>query len=187
MIRRIVYTLNVSLDGFINSPSGSLEWANVDDEVHGWFNEEARKAAAFVYGRRMYETMAAYWPTAESDPAATPEMRDFAVIWNRTPKIVFSNSLVSVRGNSRLVRGGVGGELARLNSEFDGELQIGGADLAAQFIRAALVDEFGLIVHPVLLGGGTPFFPPSSLARELRLVETKAFGNGAVHLRYRRA
>ena len=186
MITRITYTMNVSLDGFINDVNGSLEWAIVDEEVHSWFNQEARKAAGFVNGRRMWETMASYWPTAADDATAAPVELEFAEIWNRTPQFVFSRSLTSVGHNARLLSGGVGAELARIDQDIHGELQIGGANLAAEFIRAALIDEFGLVVHPVVLGAGTKFFSAEPPRRELRLIETKSFANGAVLLRYAR-
>jgi dihydrofolate reductase len=187
MIRRITYTMNVSLDGFINDANGSLEWANVDEEVHSWFNNEARKAAAFANGRRMWETMSSYWPTAAQHPDAAPVELEFAEIWNSTPQFVFSHSLSSVEHSARLLSGGVAGEIARINADVDGELQIGGATLAAEFIRAALIDEYGLIVHPVVLGGGTRFFLADPQPGQLRLVESKPFANGAVLLRYARS
>ena len=103
--------------------------------------------------------MNAYWPTAESDPAATEAMLDFARIWNAKPKIVFSTTLDRVEGNSRLVRGDVGEVLAQLRTEFEGDLEVGGPTLAAAFIERGLVDVYQLVVHPVVLGAGTPFFP----------------------------
>ncbi|MEX2547949.1 MAG: dihydrofolate reductase family protein, partial [Chloroflexota bacterium] len=151
---KLIYTLNVSLDGYVESPEGSLDWANIDEELHSWFNDRARELDASLYGRRMYELMAGYWPTAESDPDATPAMIDFARIWNVMPKVVFSSTLDSVAWNSRLVRGDVGEELMRLRAEFDGDFDIGGPTLASAFISRGLVDEFQLIVHPVVLGGG---------------------------------
>src|SRR2546429_9784501 len=103
--------------------------------------------------------MAAYWPTAEADPAATDAMRDFARIWNPKPKVVFSTSLRAVHWNSRLARGDVADQLARLQTEFEGELHVAGPTLASAFIRRGLIDEYRLVVHPVILGAGTPFFP----------------------------
>ena len=181
---KLIYALNVSLDGYVESPAGSLDWANVDEEVHSWFNDRARDLDASLYGRRMYEVMAGYWPTAESDPDATPVELDFARIWNATPKIVFSSSLDSVIGNSRLVRGDVGEELVRLRQEFDGDFEVGGPTLASEFIKRGLVDEFQLIVHPVVLGGGKPFFPKLDVPIPLRLTETKTFESGVVFYGY---
>ena len=181
---RLVYFMNVSLDGYIESADGDLDWSVVDDELHAWFNEQSRTTDAFLYGRRLYETMAAYWPTAESDPEANEVMLEFARIWNATPKVVFSSSLTSVESNCRLVNGDVGELLERLRSEFDGDLSVGGATLAASFIARGLVDEYRLVVHPVILGGGKSFFPALPARNALRLVETHRFGSGVVYLRY---
>src|SRR5258708_38529097 len=112
--------MNVSLDGFVETKGRGLEWTVVDEELLTWFNDESRAADAFVYGRRLYEVMAAYWPTAESDPAATPAMLDFARIWNPKPKIVFSTTLDSVRWDTRLGTGGVGTELEKLKRDVPG-------------------------------------------------------------------
>lgn len=176
---KLIYSLNVSLDGFVATPDGGLEWASVDDELHTWFNEQTRALEAALYGRRMYELMAAYWPTAEQDPSATDTERDFARIWMALPKIVFSSSLEHVDYNARLVRGDVGSVLERLRREFDGDLDVGGPDLAGQFVRRGLVDEYQLVVHPVVLGAGTPFWPELNAPQRLRLVETRAFSSGA--------
>jgi dihydrofolate reductase len=183
---KLIYSLNVSLDGFVETPSHGLEWATVDEELHQWFNDQARSLDATIYGRRMYELMAGYWPTAGSDPSASPAMREFSEIWRATPKIVFSSTLDSVAWNSRLVRGEPAEELARLRSEFDGDLDIGGATLAASFIRAGLVDEFRLLVHPVVIGAGTPFFPATDSPIPLRLTDTHVFDSGVTYLGYSR-
>ena len=176
--------MNVSLDGYVETPDHSLDWTIVDDEMHTWFNDQERSMDASIYGRRLYELMAAYWPTAESDPAATETMLEFARIWNATPKIVFSSTLTSVRPLDRLVRGDVGEELARLRTEFAGDLNVGGPTLASAFIRRGLVDEYRLIVHPVMLGAGTPFFPSLDAPLRLRLTDTHRFASGVVYLGY---
>jgi dihydrofolate reductase len=181
---RLIYSLNVSLDGFIETPDHSLDWTVVDDELHTWFNDRARGLAASLYGRRLYELMSAYWPTAEDDPAATEPMREFARLWLSIPKIVFSSTLTSVDWNSRLVHGDVGEQLARLRSEFDGDFEVGGPTLAAAFIRRGLVDEYQLLVHPVILGSGTPFFPPLDAPLRLRLTDTRTFSSGVTYLGY---
>jgi dihydrofolate reductase len=109
---KLIYLFNVSIDGFIATTDRSLEWTQVDDELHAWFNEHARSVEASLYGRRLWEVMSAYWPTGESDPEATEVMREFARIWNRTPKIVFSSTLDHVDHGARLVRGDIGEVLA---------------------------------------------------------------------------
>jgi dihydrofolate reductase len=183
-VGKLIYLMNVSLDGFVETPDHNLDWTIVDDELHTWFNEQERSTDASLYGRRLYEVMAAYWPTAESDPAATGPMLDFARIWNAKPRIVFSRTLRSVDFNSRLATGDVGEELARLKIEFAGDLEVGGPTLAAQFIERGLVDEYRLVVHPVVLGAGTPFFPPLDHPIGLRLTDTHRFASGAVYLGY---
>lgn len=176
---RLIYSLNVSLDGFVAATDGGLDWATVDEELHTWFNDQARNIQASLYGRRLYELMAAYWPTAEENPSATEVEREFARIWVATPRIVFSSTLDHVEHNSRLVRGDVGSVLDDLRGEFDGDLDVGGPKLASQFVRRGLVDEFHLVVHPVVLGAGAPFWPALDAPMRLRLVETRMFASGA--------
>ena len=176
---KLIYSLNVSLDGFVETPDHGLDWANVDEELHTWFNDQTRALDVTLYGRRMYEVMADYWPTADEDPSATDATREFARIWKPMPKIVFSSSLGRVEHNGRLVRGDVGAVLKDLRQEFDGDLDVGGPNLASQFVRRGLVDEFRLVVHPVVLGVGTPFWPEVDAPLRLRLVETRTFDSGA--------
>lgn len=183
---RLVYMMNVSLDGFIETPEHSTDWATVDEELFGWFTEQIRAAAAFLYGRRLYETME-YWAGAASDPDATPAMREFGAIWTARPKIVFSSSLTHVAHNSRLVAGDPVEEWARLRSEFDGELHVEGPTLASAFVRRDLVDAYRLVVHPVVIGAGTPFWPALDRPIPLRLTETHRFTSGATLLEYARA
>lgn len=176
---KLIYSLNVSLDGFAETTDHGLEWALVDEELHTWFNDQARTLDASLYGRRMYELMAGYWPTGEDDPSATDVEREFSRIWKQTPKVVFSTSLEQVEHNSRLVRGDVGTVLEGLRREFDGDMDVGGPNLAGQFIRRGLVDEYKLVVHPVVLGAGTPFWPALDEPLRVRLGETRTFASGA--------
>lgn len=179
----IVYSMNVSLDGFVAARDGSLDWAAVDDELHGWWNARVAEADAFLYGRRLYETMAAYWPTALDDPAATPVMREFARIWNARPKIVFSSTLGSVVPGCRLVREDIVTAMPAIRDEFPGTLDVGGPTLAAALIRRGLVDVYRPVVHPAAIGGGTPYLPAGADAR-LRLTDMHRFASGAVALAY---
>jgi len=181
---KLIYLLNTSADGFIETPSHSLEWTTVDDELHTWFNDQMRGLQASLYGRRMYEVMAGYWPTAEDDPDATEVMREFARIWNPMPKIVFSSTLESVEHNARLVRGDVREVWSELRREFDGDIDVSGANLAGQFIRAGLVDEYQVMVHPAVLGAGTPFWPELESPLRLRLLGTRTFESGVVLMSY---
>jgi dihydrofolate reductase len=181
---KLIYTFNVSLDGFVETVDHSLDWSVPDDELHTWFNGLSRSLDASLYGRRLYELMAAHWPTAGSDPATTEPEREFARIWNEKPIIVFSTTLDSVGPNCRLVSGDVGDRLAELRSEFAGDLEVAGPTLASAFIERGLVDEYRLVVHPVILGAGTPFFPPLADPIGLRLFETRTFESGVVYLGY---
>jgi dihydrofolate reductase len=181
---RIVYSMSVSLDGFVETPSRSLDWVLIDEELHSVFNDEARQMSAFLYGRRLYELMADYWPTAEADPSATPAMVEFARIWKDKPKLVFSRTLQSVDWNSRLIHEGAVGEIARLKAQPGFDMSVGGPNLAATLIPLGLIDEYRLFVHPAVLGAGTPFFPALDQRIGLKLRETRTFGSGVVYLGY---
>jgi dihydrofolate reductase len=181
---KLIYSMSVSLDGFVETPNRSLDWVLIDEELHSFFNDEAREMSAFLYGRRMYELMVDYWPTAESDPTAAPVMVEFARIWKDKPKIVFSRTLERVGWNGRLVRDGAADEVARLKAQPGFDMDVGGPTTAATFARAGLIDEYRVFVHPVILGSGTPYFTPMENRVGLRLLETRNFGSGVVYLRY---
>lgn len=184
---RLIYLMNVSLDGYVEDADHRLDWSLVDDELHGWFNEESRRTDAFLYGRRLHDVMR-YWRTADQDPDATPVMLEFARIWNATPKIVFSRTLEPDPADpaTRIVRGDPIEELGRLRREFPGDLSVGGPTLAAAFVRRDLVDVYRLVVHPVAIGGGTPYWPSLDRPLGLRLTETRAFASGVFALTYER-
>jgi dihydrofolate reductase len=183
----VIYSMGVSLDGYMEGPNHELDWHVVDDELLDYVMAQQRRVGAYLWGRRVYEHMAAYWAGAGEDPAATPFVREYAAIWKNTPKIVFSRTLTQVEHNARLARDVTPAAVASLKAEFDRDLSVGGADLAACFIRQGLIDEYGLSVQPVILGGGTPFFPPLNRPLTLRLLETHRFGSGVVYLRYQPA
>lgn len=182
---KVVYSMSVSLDGFAATEDGSIDWVIVDAELHEAFNDEARQAGAFLYGRRIYELMTAYWPTAEDDPDSAPQERDFARIWRDMPKLVASRTLTEAGWGVQLVRGDVVDEVKRLRTELDGDIGVGGPTLAATLLRADLVDEIGMYVNPIVLGSGLPFFP-AGLRLDLRLIEERPFEAGVVLLRYAR-
>ncbi|CAN5570546.1 dihydrofolate reductase family protein [soil metagenome] len=182
----LIYCMNVSLDGYVNDPNGSLDWSNPDAELHTWFNDHARNIEASLYGRRLYELMAAYWPTSETDPSASEPEREFGRIWRRTPRYVFSNTLDRVEHNSRLVSGDVAAVLTDVRREVQGDIEVAGPTLAGQFVGRGLVDAYQLLVHPVVLGGGTPFWPQGEEQQNLRLVETRHFASGVMLLSYER-
>lgn len=180
---KISYSMSVSLDGFVNDVDGKFDWVIVDEELHEAFNEESRACSAFLYGRRMYELMTAYWPTALDDPGASRVERDFARIWAPMPKLVASTTLREAGFGARLLGEDVVGEVRQLKESTDGEIGVGGPTLAATLLRAGLIDDIRMYVNPVLVGGGTPFFPPG-VSIPLRLVETRQFAAGVLMLRY---
>ena len=184
-MRQVIYSMGVSLDGFIAGPGGEIDWSPPDEERHRFHNEQTRELGAHFCGRRLYEEMT-YWETAEENPSAAEHELEFARIWKELPKIVFSKTLEKVEGNARLVRDGVAEEVAALKEKPGKDLAVGGAGLAATFIELGLVDEFRLFVGPVVLGGGTPYFPAMEERIELELVETRTFGSRVVYVRYRR-
>jgi dihydrofolate reductase len=184
---RVIYCMNVSLDGFVATSDGDLGWADVGPELHAWFNDQLRSMDASLYGRRIYQTMAAYWPTAEHDPEAAPEELDFARIWNRLPKVVFSRSLREVLPGCRLVQGDVREVLADIRRDHPGDIDVSGPDLAGQFLRADLVDEVIPVVHPVALGAGKRFWPDLPAPLPYRLAGSTTMRSGVVALRYVRA
>lgn len=181
----VVLMMSLSLDGYVEGPNRELDWHLVDEELHQHFNDYLRTNRAFLEGRFMHELMAGYWPTADRDPAATPPEVEFAGIWREMPKYVYSRTLDDADWNSTIVREVVPEEVMRLKREPGGDLSVGGADLAASFMRLGLIDEFRIYVHPVVIGRGRPLFPVDQRI-DLDLIETHRFGNGVVLLRYER-
>src|SRR5215208_2609207 len=185
-MRKIVLMMSVSLDGFIEGPHREIDWHMVDDELHSHFNEQLSAMGAFLDGRVTYELMARFWPTADTNPSSTGPMVEFARIWRDMPKIVFSRTLERADWNTTVVRDVVAEEIQELKAQPGGDLVLGGADLAAAFMRHDLIDEYRLYVHPIVIGQGKPMFQPSDARINLRLAETRTFGNGVVLLRYQR-
>ena len=184
-MRKLSYSMTMSLDGFIAAPGGEIDWSAPDEELHRFHNDQVRELGAHLLGRRLYETMV-YWETAHEDPAAPEHALDFARIWQELPKIVFSTTLEHVAGNTRLATGSVAEEVARLKEQPGKDLAVGGAGLASTLMELDLIDEYLPFVAPVVLGGGTPFFPALDKRLDLELVETRTFASRVVYLRYRR-
>lgn len=180
----LIYGFNVSVDGYIADAQGNIDWSDPSDELHQYWNDFERGTALSFYGRRLYELMSAYWPTADEAADATPMIVDYARVWRAMPKVVFSRTLESVDWNSRLERGDPVEVVTKLKAETDGNLEVAGATLAAPIVQAGLVDEFRIVVAPVAVGGGTPFFPSLPSWISLRLVENRTFPCGTVLLRY---
>jgi len=180
----LIYSMSVSLDGHIAGPDGAIDWAAPDEELMRFHIEQTRELAGHLTGRGLYEDMLG-WETAEQTRTEPPEL-EFARIWKAVPKVVFSTSLTAVEGNARLARRDVADEVADLkNQPGTGIVSVGGASLAASLAGKDLIDEYRLFVNPVVLGGGTPYFPPLPKRLDLELIETRIFSQ-VVYLRYRR-
>jgi dihydrofolate reductase len=184
-MRNLIYSMGVSLDGFIAGPGGDIGWSAPDEELHRFHNQHARELGAHLCGRRLYEVMV-YWETADENPSAAEYELEFSRIWKKLPKIVFSKTLETVEGNSRLAEHGVAEEVAKLKEKPGKDLAVGGAGLASTCIKLDLVDEYRLFVSPVVLGDGTPYFPALEERVNLELVETQTFGSRVVYVSYRR-
>jgi dihydrofolate reductase len=185
-MRELVYSMGVSLDGFISGPAGEIDWTVPDEKLHRFHNEQAREVGVHLLGRRLYETMV-FWETAEDDPERTEVEREFARIWKPIPKLVFSTTLNEVEGKATIAAEGVVEEVDRLKAEAGKGLAVGGAGLASTLVEHDLIDEYRLFISPILLGEGRPFFPPIERRIELELVETRCFASRVVYTRYRRA
>jgi dihydrofolate reductase len=176
--------MTVSLDGFIAGPDGDIDWGAPDEELHRFHNQHVREVGVHLCGRRLYEVML-YWETADENPSAPDHVLEFARIWKSIPKIVFSTTLEKVEGNARLLRDGVAEEVATLKEQPGKDLAVAGAGLASTLVKLGLIDEYRLFVSPVVLGGGTPYFPALEERINLELVETRTFGSRVVYVRYR--
>jgi len=184
-MRSVTYSMNLSLDGYIVGPDGSFDWSAPDEEVFRFWIDEIREVGVHLMGRRLYETML-YWETADQDQELGDSDREWIGLWNPLPKVVFSRTLSAVQGNARLASGGLAEEIERLRAEpGEGDIAIGGATLAAEAAASGLIDEYRAVVYPVLVGGGTPFFPRHERRVDLDLVETRTFRSKFVYLRYR--
>jgi|SRR5579872_4146227 len=181
----LIYAMGgVSADGYIVGPDGRFDWATPDDEIFRFHTELERSLGGHLLGRRLYETML-YWEMAGNDARLSDLEREFAEIWRTLPKVVFSPTLTSVEGsNTRLAQNDLRAELAALQESVSGDVAVGGAVLAAEAARLGLIDEYRLVVHPVALGGGIPYFPREQRV-DMELVETRRFGSQVVYLRYR--
>ncbi len=184
-MRKLIYSMTASLDGYIARPDGTIDWTVPDEELFLFHTQQTQETGVHLCGRRLYETMV-YWETAEESPLVAAQAK-FAQIWKALPKVVFSTTLESVVGNTRLAREGLGEEVSRLKEQPGKDIAVGGAGLARACMELDLIDEWQLFVSPVLLGGGTPYFPPLEKGIDLELIETRTFGSRVVYLRYRRA
>jgi dihydrofolate reductase len=178
------YAAFTSLDGYVTDESGDFDWAELDEEVLTFVNDRESRIGTYLFGRRMYETMSV-WEAPEVIPGQTAAMMEFAQIWRAAEKIVYSTTLATVAApKTRLERTFDADAVRALKAAATRDLGLGGAELAAHAIRAGLVDEYHLLIAPIIAGGGTPYVP-SGVAVKLELVDEHTFTNGLVHLRYR--
>ena len=180
---KLIYTATTSLDGYIEDSEGKLDWAEPSDEVHRFINDLERPVGIYLYGRRMYETMAG-WETDPSLAATSPVMKDYAEIWQAADKIVFSKTLPEIiTTRTRIERNFNPEQLRQLKTNSERNLGMGGSALAGEAFAAGLIDELHLFLSPVMIGAGKPAF--SSKAKlNLRLLEEHRFENGTMYLRY---
>ncbi len=182
-MRRLVYAMLTSLDMFVEGADGTFGWAAPDEELHRHFNERAAYMTTHLYGRRMWETMSSFWPTAASEPDATPTTREFARLWNAGEHVVFSRTLEKVEHGARLVSGDAIAEIRRLKGGEGTDLEVSGPGLAQACVDAGLVDEIHAYMHPVLVRAGKPFLAKPI---DLALIGTQTFAaSGVVQLRFR--
>jgi len=184
-MRSVTYSMGVSLDGYIAGPDGDFDWTPPGEEVFRFVTDEIRQVGVHLLGRKLYETML-YWETADQDPSLDDSMLEWAAIWKPLPKVVFSTTLPAVQGNARLASGGLAEEIERLRAEpGEGDIAIGGATLADEAATLGLIDEYRVVVYPVLVGGGISYFPRRERRVDLELVETRSLSSSVVYLRYR--
>jgi dihydrofolate reductase len=181
---KLIYIANVSLDGFIEDARGSFDWTEPDEEVFAFITDLVRSVGTWLYGRRLYETMAV-WETDATLAAQSEPMADFAQVWQAADKVVYSTTLRAVStARTRLERGFDPDSVRDMKRSATGDLTVGGANLAAHAFKGGLVDECQLFICPVVVGGGKPALPRNTRV-ELELVGERRFASGVVYLRYR--
>ena len=181
---KLIYSAITSLDGFVEDENGKFDWAAPDEEVHAFVNDLERGFGTYLYGRRMYETMA-YWETVSTGEDRPAVARDFAKIWRAAEKVVYSRTLPAASSaRTRIEREFEPEAVRRLKATSERDMSVGGAELAGQALEAGLVDELHLLAGPVVVGGGKAALPRNVCMR-LELVDERRFANGVVHLHYR--
>lgn len=181
---KIIYYMTVSLDGYFEGPGQDIGWSIVTPEMHRFINDQQKSFDMYLHGRKMYDLMAAYWPTADEDPSNPDFVIEFSRIWKEKPKIVFSKTLAEVGWNSRLERGDPAEVVAKLKTLPGKNIVVGGAELASALLPHGLIDEFWVYVNPIILGSGRAMFPLLDQRINLRLLESHRFDTGVVFLRY---
>jgi dihydrofolate reductase len=182
-VRKLIYSAITSVDGFVEDVSGSIDWGAPDAEVHGFINDLERPIGIYLYGRRMYETML-YWETAHTVPNQPYVVQDFTEIWQAADKVVYSKTLeTAFSARTRIERDLDPEAICQLKAAAAADITVGGAELAAQAIRAVLVDELRLFLVPVVVGGGKPALP-NDIRLDLQLLDERRFRSGVTYLRY---
>ncbi|MGH2641794.1 MAG: dihydrofolate reductase family protein [Actinomycetota bacterium] len=181
---KLIYVSNVSLDGYIEDEHGRFDWTDPDDDLFAFITDLVRPVGTWLYGRRLYEMMAV-WETDAALAAQSELRRDFATVWQAGDKVVYSTTLNAVStAKTRLEHTFDAASVRDMKASATSVLTVGGADLAAQAVKAGLVDECHFFIHPVLVGGGKPVLP-SDTRVELELLDDRRFSNGVVYLRHR--
>jgi dihydrofolate reductase len=181
---KLIYSAITSLDGYVADEDGNFDWAAPDEEVHSFVNDLERPVGTYLYGRRMYEVMG-YWETAHTLTDQPPFVQDFAEIWQAADKIVYSKTLETVSSaRTRIEREFDPEAVRQMKASAGRDISVGGPDLAAQAIKAGLVDEYHLFLTPIVVGGGKRSLPNDARVK-LELLDERRFGNGVVHLHYR--
>jgi dihydrofolate reductase len=183
-VAQLIYTAIASLDGYVADERGDFDWAEPDEEVHRFVNELERPVGTYLYGRRLYEVMR-FWESAPTGPDEPGHLREYAEIWQAADKVVYSTTLERVStANTRLERNFDPDAVAKLKTESERDLSVGGATLAAHAFEHRLVDDCQLFVVPILVGGGTRSLP-DGVRLDLELVDERRFASGVVYLHYR--
>jgi dihydrofolate reductase len=181
---KLIYSAFTSLDGYVADETGNFDWAELSDEVHATINNRERQIGTYLFGRKLYEAVAV-WETPDMLPDLTPTAREFAAIWQAAEKIVYSTTLARVStAKTRLERTFEPEVVRKLKAGASRDLEIGGPTLAAQAMRAGLVDEYHLLIAPVIAGGGNRYLP-GKISVKLELLDEHRFDHGLVYLRYR--
>ena len=185
-MRKIVFWVHTSIDGYIDGPNGEFDWPVLGKELSAYSETLADRCDTFLYGRGVWEGMVAFWPDAESN-SSHPHVRKFAPRWRATPKIVFSRTLKDDDWTTKIMGDDLPGQVADLKRQ-DGKdlLLTGGSGLAAALTEHGLIDEYHIAVHPVVLGGGRPLFVPRDERLRLRLTESRTCDSQVVVMRYDR-
>jgi dihydrofolate reductase len=188
-MRKVIFSIQVTLDGFIEGSNGDLAWMIMDDELWAEVNELLQTVDTVLFGRVAYQGFAAYWPAAGTNPLSPPAEVAFARWIEKTPKVVFSTTLDQVAwNNSRVVKGNIAEEIALLKQQPGKDiLMFGGAGIASMFMKRGLIDDYRIHVHPIVLGGGIPLFKDVTDKINLKLLNTKTFKSGVVGVHYQKA